>query len=88
MRRRLSARPLSDRAAGGVAGHSLMTSAGAPSAEAERYWKGPREMPQEAHAGEKKRKLWRDHQAIKATAKKVVILGRTFDLLYITVNDL
>lgn len=35
-------------------------------------------MPQEAHAGEKKRKLRTDHQA-KATAKKVIILGRTFN---------
>lgn len=65
-----------------------MTSFDAPSAEAERYWKGSREMQQEAHTGEKKRKLWRAHQAIKATAKKVVIVGRTFDVLYITVNDL
>lgn len=79
---------LFDQAAGSVAGRSLMTSSDAPSAEVEWYWKGSREMPQEAHAGEKKRKLWRDHQTIKATAKKVVILGRTFDVLYITVNDL
>lgn len=57
-----------------------MTSSDAPSAEVEWYWRGSREMPQEAHAGEKKRKLWRDHQA-KATAKKVIILGRTFDVL-------
>ena len=43
-------------------------------------WKGPREMPQEAHATGKKRKLCTDHQA-KATARKVVVSGRTPRLL-------
>lgn len=52
-----------------------MTAFDAPSAKAVWCWIGPREMPQEAQAGEKKRKLWTDHQA-KATAKKVIILGR------------
>jgi hypothetical protein len=37
-------------------------------------------MPQEAHVGEKKQKLWTAHEA-KATAKKVIILGRTFNVL-------
>lgn len=42
---------------GSVACHSLMTSPEAPSAEVVWAWIRPREMPQEAHAGEKKRKL-------------------------------
>lgn len=36
-------------------------------------------MPQEVQAGEKKRKLWEDQA--KATAKKVVTFGRTFNVL-------
>ena len=59
---------------------SLLTSSGALSAEAVWCWKGPREMPQEAHAVEKKRKLWTDHQD-KATARKVVVSGRTLHVL-------
>lgn len=37
--------------------NSLMISSDALSEEAAQCWTGPREMPQEAHAGEKKRKL-------------------------------
>lgn len=58
--------------------NSLRTS-DAPSAEAVCCWTGPREMPQEVQAGEKKRKLWEDQA--KATAKKVVTFGRTFNVL-------
>ena len=67
-------------AAGRTAYISLLTSSGALSAEAVWCWKGPREMPQEAQAAEKKRKLWTDHQA-RATARKVVISGRTLHVL-------
>lgn len=59
---------------------SLMTSSDAPSAEVVQCWIWPTEMLQEAHEGEKKRKLRADHQA-KARAKKVIILGRTFNVL-------
>lgn len=46
-----------------------------------------RQSPQEAHAGGKKRKPGPDHQA-KATAKKVIISGRTGNVLQWPVKPL
>lgn len=73
---------LFDQAAGSVAWQSLMKPFDVPSAAVLWRWIRPREMPQEVpRGGKEKQKLWTDHQN-KATAKKVIILGRTFNVLY------